>query len=72
MVDYETAASSTQTESDKQVTSIQPPGFPETPHQRQFMPPDLAAIVDAWPNLPEPLKAGILAMVRVAGKGGAR
>ena len=26
--------------------------------------PDLAAIVDSWPTLPEPLKAGILAMVR--------
>ena len=26
-------------------------------------PPDLAAVVDAWPELPEALKAGILAMV---------
>jgi len=26
--------------------------------------PDLAAVVDAWPDLPEALKAGIVAMVR--------
>ena len=28
--------------------------------------PDLAAIVEAWPSLPEALRAGILAMVRAA------
>ena len=26
--------------------------------------PDLAAVVEAWPMLPEPLRAGILAMVK--------
>lgn len=26
--------------------------------------PDLAALIDAWPNLPEAMKAGILAMIR--------
>jgi hypothetical protein len=26
--------------------------------------PDLAAIVEAWPGLPEAIKAGILAMVK--------
>ena len=30
--------------------------------------PELAALIHAWPTLPEPIKAGILAMVRVAGK----
>lgn len=29
--------------------------------------PDLAAVVDAWPKLPEAIKAGILAMVKAAG-----
>jgi hypothetical protein len=29
--------------------------------------PDLAKIIDAWPNLPEAIRAGILAMVRAAG-----
>ena len=28
--------------------------------------PDLAALVAAWPTLPEPIKAGIVAMVRAA------
>ena len=26
--------------------------------------PDLAAVIDAWPTLPEAIKKGILAMVR--------
>jgi len=29
--------------------------------------PDLAAIIERWTDLPEPLKSGILAMVRAAG-----
>lgn len=28
--------------------------------------PDPAAVVDAWPSLPEAIKAGILAMIRTA------
>jgi hypothetical protein len=28
--------------------------------------PDLAEVIDAWPNLPEPIRAGILAMIRSA------
>jgi hypothetical protein len=28
--------------------------------------PGLAAIIDAWPTLPEPIRAGILAMVKAA------
>ena len=28
--------------------------------------PDLAAVLSAWPNLPDPIKAGILAMVKAA------
>ena len=31
--------------------------------------PDLMAVVNAWPTLPESLKAGIVAVVRAAGKG---
>ncbi|MBT6158040.1 MAG: hypothetical protein HOK71_09835 [Planctomycetaceae bacterium] len=27
---------------------------------------DLAAVVDAWPKLPEAIRAGILAMIRAA------
>jgi len=29
--------------------------------------PDLATLVSAWPRLPEALKAGIMAIVKVAG-----
>ena len=32
--------------------------------------PDLAAVVDAWPALPEAIKAGILAMVNAASESG--
>ena len=31
------------------------------------MPPDLTAAVSAWPTLPEPVKAGTVAMVKAAG-----
>lgn len=31
------------------------------------IPQDLQAIIDAWPDLPEAIKAGILAMVQAAG-----
>jgi hypothetical protein len=37
----------------------------------EFLPPqdtDLAAVVDAWPELPEAIKAGILAMVKAAAR----
>ena len=30
--------------------------------------PDLAAVVSAWPGLPEALRAGIVAMVKAAGE----
>ena len=32
--------------------------------------PPLRAIIDAWPGLPEAIKAGILAMVQAASNGG--
>jgi hypothetical protein len=31
--------------------------------------PDLQRVIDAWPNLPEAVKAGIVAMVKASGKG---
>jgi hypothetical protein len=30
--------------------------------------PELAAVVKAWPALPDPIKAGILAMAEAAGR----
>ena len=32
--------------------------------------PDLADVLTAWPTLPEPVKAGIVAMVKAAGPTG--
>ncbi len=36
------------------------------PYGAPELPPDLAAIVAAWPELPEAIRAGILAMVKAA------
>jgi hypothetical protein len=33
----------------------------------QIIDPALVALIDAWPKLPEPIRAGILALVRAAG-----
>jgi hypothetical protein len=35
--------------------------------QQPIIDPALAALIDAWPTLPESIRAGILAMVRAAG-----
>ena len=32
-------------------------------------PPDLAAVIDAWPTLPEAIRTGIVAMIKAAGEG---
>ena len=32
-------------------------------------PPDLATVIDAWSTLPEPIKAGIMALVRASSAG---
>jgi hypothetical protein len=40
-------------------------GAPATPSPA--IDPGLAALIDAWPTLPEPIRAGILAMIRAAG-----
>jgi hypothetical protein len=37
------------------------------PHDTRSFAPDLAAVVAAWPTLPEALRAGIVAMVRASG-----
>jgi hypothetical protein len=34
--------------------------------QKAHFPPDLATVVEAWPKLPEAIRAGILAMIRAA------
>ena len=34
--------------------------------------PDLAAVVNAWPTLPDPIRRAVLALVEAVGKGGER
>ena len=52
---------------------LQIPGFPFGPEsgplqdETAHFPPDLSVVVEAWPTLPEAVRAGILAMVRAAG-----
>ena len=42
-------------------------GAPDAPNAlRRPNDPGLRRIIDAWPDLPKPLKAGIVAMVRAA------
>jgi hypothetical protein len=36
------------------------------PTDKSQMPPELAAVVNAWPELPEAVRAGIVAMVKAA------
>jgi hypothetical protein len=43
---------------------------PSLPPGPADLPPDLAALVAAWPTLPEPIRAGMMAMVRAARFGG--
>ena len=48
--------------------SIHPNGVPGVYQNGPPIPNDLTQVVDAWDNLPKPVKAGILAMVREARK----
>jgi hypothetical protein len=36
-------------------------------HESTAIDPALKSLIDAWPTLPEAIRAGILAMVRAAG-----
>jgi hypothetical protein len=50
-------------------STISPSGGAETGAPATESPlfaPDLMTVVDAWPTLPEAIRAGILAMVRAA------
>ena len=43
-----------------------PPVADHLPNDTCKSNPDLAAVVEAWPDLPEALKAGIVTMVKAA------
>ncbi len=40
-----------------------------SPTKSEPIPPELARVLEAWPSLPEAVKAGILAMVRASTTG---
>ena len=40
--------------------------YPSSCEQNPAVEPDLAAVMDAWPNLPSAIRAGILAMIESA------
>jgi hypothetical protein len=46
--------------------SRRPPRATKSATSGSVVDPDLAAIMDAWPNLPEVVRAGIVAIVRAA------
>jgi hypothetical protein len=39
---------------------------PYLPHRPADLPPDLTLVASAWPSLPKPIRAGIVAMVEAA------
>jgi hypothetical protein len=51
---------------DSHLSQAPPPVADHLPNDTFKTDPDLAAVVEAWPELPEAIKAGILAMIRVA------
>ncbi|MCA9251797.1 MAG: hypothetical protein KDA54_11745, partial [Phycisphaerales bacterium] len=40
---------------------------PDTSGEKPAIPADLQSIIEAWPTLPEPLRAAVLAIVRSGG-----
>ena len=50
---------------DNHLSQAPPPVADHLPNDTFKTDPDLAAVVEAWPELPEAIKAGILAMIRV-------
>jgi len=57
-------------QSGQRVTQTDPENLAQTLSRKTQTDPDLARIVEAWPTLPEALRAGIVAMVKATGKGG--
>ena len=53
----------------KQVTAIPETALANTLARESQIDPDLARLIDAWPTLPEAIRAGIIAMIQAARKG---
>jgi hypothetical protein len=71
MDDLQSAVSNSQTTATQEVTETPPKTLAyslacET-QKSPKLDPDLAALVGAWPTLPDAIRAGIMAMIRAAG-----
>ena len=55
---------------DQEVTESESKGMASCVAFLRKIRPDLADVAEAWDGLPEAIKAGILAMVKTASKGG--
>ena len=64
---FKTAGESTETQARQQVTDTQVASVARCVALLGNECPELVAVVQAWPDLPELVKAGILAMVRAVG-----
>ena len=63
---FETGSERADSREIKAFSSHQEPLAPDLLHDTCQTDPDLARIVDAWPTLPEAVRAGIVAMVKAA------
>jgi len=68
-VGLEPTGPNSQTETDTAVVAIAENALAQTLARELEKDPALARLIEAWPRLPEALRAGILAMIDVAGKG---
>jgi len=53
---------------DNHLSQGPPPVADHLPNDTCKTDPDLAAVVEAWPELPDAIRAGILAMVKAANR----
>jgi hypothetical protein len=58
--------------STKNLRVVREPLATHLPHETRKMALDLALIVERWDDLPEAVRAGIVAMVQASGKGGSQ
>ena len=63
MADLQSAASTPQTPSRAKVSGNTPPRPHRAPTKTSALDPDLARLIDAWPTLPDPIKAAVLALL---------
>ena len=63
---FETSPNTPKTPENTAFPEVPPPVAPPVGGENRPADPDLARLVDAWPDLPPAIRAGILAMIGVA------